>query len=499
MLDPAANSVVLAVVAAWLSPWISEPPLHHVKVTSPVLCADFSPDGKILALGCADGSIWTGFPADGTFRLFSRLPKGIPSLAFSRDGNKLAVSCFDGSIRFIEVTTAKEHGVIERAHERYASCLVYHPDGTVLASGGEDSFICLWDKSTGKLRSRFPIHLRDKGGGGEILCLAISSNGRRLASISQANALTLSELTTGRRLFQAVASAEYKSMSFSPDGRTVAGIERPGRIVCIRETATNSQRIRLECSSVLSRIAFSPCGKTLATVDYDNHLRLWDATTAKEVRKIAFRGFSLGSVAFSPDGQFLALISYDNCAFVWRAPNSSKGTPRRTKLDAKHIQEHFLRLAEEDGERAFHSIRALAAAENALSSLAQPFDKLRVRYKQIHQLLKELDSDQYTIREKAANGLVSFGSQALPLLRDVLERPGTLEVKQRVQRIVGRLEPTHSPDHLFWLRAIEVVELTATNEARGFLEHMGRELSGELALEASAALARLAKPQTQKQ
>lgn len=69
------------------------------------------------------------------------------------------------------------------------SCIKVHPDGAILATGGEDSFIYVWDVKTQKLVTT----LRDFHTG-KILDLSFSENGVYLASSSEDNQIGIWDL-----------------------------------------------------------------------------------------------------------------------------------------------------------------------------------------------------------------------------------------------------------------------------------------------------------------
>ncbi len=79
---------------------------------------------------------------------------------------------------------------------------------------------------------------------------------------------------------------------------------------------------------------------------------------------------------------------------------------------------------------------------------ARPADAPRM-----HQLLADLDSDQFEVRDKAQGELVELGDLAEPSLRQALLNKPTLEVRKRVEAVLERLhEPVTRPEILRSLR-----------------------------------------------
>src|SRR5204863_9593567 len=87
--------------------------------------------------------------------------------------------------------------------------------------------------------------------------------------------------------------------------------------------------------------------------------------------------------------------------------------------------------------------------------------------KRLTAYLRDLDSDQFTVREKAKQELEKLGEAAEPALRRVLEAQPSAEVRRQVMQLLDRLG---GPDRLRRSRTLEVLEWIGTAEARKVLE-----------------------------
>jgi hypothetical protein len=109
-------------------------------------------------------------------------------------------------------------------------------------------------------------------------------------------------------------------------------------------------------------------------------------------------------------------------------------------------------------------------------------------------LIKDLDDDRFSVRDKASRELAELGHFAEPSLKKVLDRQPSLETRKRVEELLRKLEEAGpSPEELRVLRAVEVLEMIGTPEAKGVLESLAKGAEeAELTRQAQASLRRLA-------
>ncbi|HEV3383754.1 MAG TPA: WD40 repeat domain-containing protein [Gemmata sp.] len=133
--------------------------LKGEKVTGSVL--KFSPDGKILAAGGGGydeaakkgwGKIRLLDPATGQeTAAFEGLDNRVTSIAFSPDGKLLASCCANGSAYLWEVDSARKKFIL--GENPNGGCSVtYSPDGKMIVCGSfvRSTVVKIWDASNGK-------------------------------------------------------------------------------------------------------------------------------------------------------------------------------------------------------------------------------------------------------------------------------------------------------------------------------------------------------------
>jgi WD40 repeat protein len=220
---------------------------------------------------------------------------------------------------------ARRRGVLE-GHKGPVTCLAISPDGRLLASGSDDMTVRLWNLADGAPLKTLECKTR-------ITCLAISSDGRTLAA--GAKMVRLWSLPDGAPLTleESDPDASYcipvDCIAISPDGRILAGGYRsyPLQFWSMPDGARlSSMEKRFGRHSTVYSMAFSPDGSVLAgwTGWNDEVLSLWNMRSGRWYSPM--RGThspSDRSLAFSSDGRML-VGGADETVYLWSLPD---GTP----------------------------------------------------------------------------------------------------------------------------------------------------------------------------
>jgi hypothetical protein len=143
--------------------------------------------------------------------------------------------------------------------------------------------------------------------------------------------------------------------------------------------------------------------------------------------------------------------------------------------------------------RARRSMALLAAdpkkSVTYLKEQLQPVPKADAE--RIDRLVADLDSENFAARQKAEQELEKLRELPEPALRKLLDAKPSLEVRQRAERLLQRIEDKPA-EVMQQLRAVTVLERLGTVEAREVLKHLATGTpEAWQTREAKAALERL--------
>ncbi len=272
----------------------------------------------LARLTVSDGQPLPDNLPDGVIARFSH-GASIYTVAFSTDGHLLASGGDDNSVILWNVTDgSKREEFVE--HNKFVTSVAFSPDGHRLASASLDGFVRLWPLSSERQRTS------DKDEG-DIESVAFSPNGKVLASGGgdREGFVTLWDIPQESRIVTLSAHGGIvESVAFSPDGQLLASASRD-KTIKLWDVGTQYMRKTLAGhKNVVRSVAFSPDGKTLASSSRDYTIKLWNVSSGKNSATFKIQGNNYiyaESVAFSPDGKLLAAACVDYTVKLWNAAN----------------------------------------------------------------------------------------------------------------------------------------------------------------------------------
>jgi WD40 repeat protein len=467
----------------------------------------YSPDGKTLVSqsygeGSTIGSsarIWDAAAGKEIKRVSWNADTLWSPGTLSADGRVLAYARQGDRITVTEVATKK---VLLEIEDLYAcSQMALSADGKWLIlrllnnqPGGIGTKVQLWDVVSGRM-------LTQVAGPGDVEGGAFDSTGRTLLvwrGRGDQRELTCFDVATGRKLPRAsVKPLAEGHVAIAPNGWYIAESSWKDGTVTLRETASGKSLGALAVGKYrVGELSFSPDGRFLAGGTMEGAVLVWDAVTAQEVACLEGHRGLVTSLAWSPYGNRLATGGIDLTILVWDAKAWRNDLARSSEaLTAKEMDEVWERLADAD------TLRAVPAVERLVRASKETLTHLKARLKpaapeelaRLKELVAQLNHDKYSVRQAAQRELEKGGEAALALLYKVLDDRPTLEVRQRVEKILLKIEVgPPSPETLRQLRALAALEMQNSPDSRAVLEALANgDPDAWLTREARASLKRL--------
>lgn len=279
----------------------------------PVRAVAAAPDGSLWASAGDEGTIHLWDPVSHRSRGSLRAGGKVQALSISLDGQRLAAACAGGPVRLWDLSRRAPVAAMKDSHVS-ATDVQFSPEGETLYSGGDLNVIGIWDGKSGQIRGVL------SGGVGAPNCIAISGDGRTLATAGNDRQITLWDLSSPAPVPIELGKhrAYVLCLAFSPDGSTLISGSEDGYVNLWDVAGRRSklpEPLRRHTGAVTGA-AFSPRGSQVTTIGGDGSIKVWNPDTAEVTLQQGHPGQVL-SIAFTPDGNGLLTGGEDGAVRVW--------------------------------------------------------------------------------------------------------------------------------------------------------------------------------------
>lgn len=234
-------------------------------------------------------------------------------------------------------------------HSSWVSAVAFNPQLRLLASGGLDDTIHLWDLKTGRLMRSLKGH--SKG----INDLSFHPRGQLLVSCSDDNTIRIWQITTGQTVH--VMRGHHHDITSLAVGRRgqllISGSE--DRTLGVWNLDQGSFTKWLSGNAGMIRcVAITPDEKRVVSGGFDNKIRVWDLASGKVERLLQGHLNSVNDLAISTDGRLLASAGKDRCVKLWSLQSGNllhnlRGHTREVNAIAIHPDRQSVVSASSDG------------------------------------------------------------------------------------------------------------------------------------------------------
>jgi cell division cycle 20, cofactor of APC complex len=235
--------------------------------------------GGILAVGTASGDVqlWDAERVKKVRSMGGHAAR-VGSLAWS--SHVLSSGSRDSAIFHHDVRVREHHISTLTAHTQEVCGLAWSPDGTTLASGGNDNLLCLWDAATTGTRSATPR----------------------------------ATLTDHQAAVKALAWCPWQRGLLATGGGTA------DRCIKTWNSASGALLSSTDTGSQVCSLLWSPHQRELLSSHgyAKNELALWSYPTMKKVKELTGHTARVLHLAGSPDGSTVCSAGADETLRFWR-------------------------------------------------------------------------------------------------------------------------------------------------------------------------------------
>jgi WD40 repeat protein len=233
------------------------------------------------------------------------------ALSWSPDGSLLASGGDDHHIQVFQAATGSTITSYQQ-HTRAVRALAWSIGNRHLASAGNDHTVQIWKGDSGQNLLTYQGHSH------WICALSWSPDGRLIASGDADNRIHIWNPHSGRLILMYQGhQSPVLALAFSPDTTLIASADESG-IIHVWETASGKlQTILKGHRKVISSLAWSPDGKQLVSGSWDSTLQIWDVANRKQVSVYAAHQRTINAVAWSAARKLVASASNDKTVQIW--------------------------------------------------------------------------------------------------------------------------------------------------------------------------------------
>lgn len=268
--------------------------------------ADWSSDGKQLAVALADGSIRIYNTADWNdyTEMFLTIGGGILSISWSPDGNSLAYGTTEGIAGIMNASNGEN--TQEWSHDDYIRAVAWSPNGQYLAAGGDENILYVYKVSNGEQERSFSSH------SDWIRNISWSADGQYVAAASDDATATVWSMREGNLVKTHRSHDDYcRDLGFSPNGEMLVTTSDDLNVYLYDPATSNipSRNLKGHTNWVMA-MDWGPKGRSLVTADNGGTIIVH---TIKSGDQMFFNSVDTETpwmdVEFAPDGQKIIAVS----------------------------------------------------------------------------------------------------------------------------------------------------------------------------------------------
>lgn len=288
-----------------------------------VTASSYSPSHRLLVVGFSSGLFGLyELPSMSNIHTLSISNQIIKTVSINKSGEWLAFGCPSTQQLLVWEWRSETYIIKQRGHAYGMRCMAYSPDGIVVATGGEDGSIKMWNSTSGFCYCTFKSHTAPVTS----VCFA---NASVVISSSLDGTVRAHDLHRYRnfKTYTSPTPSQFTCLAVDPAGEIItAGSMEPFHVYVWNLQTAKLLDVLSGHTGPVSEVAFHPVRGTLASASWDGTVKVWDLYKREGQPESIKHLNDVVCCAFRPDGLelctgtiggLLCFWSVDDCLLLY--------------------------------------------------------------------------------------------------------------------------------------------------------------------------------------
>ncbi|MEA3439011.1 MAG: protein kinase [Chloroflexota bacterium] len=270
---------------------------------------NLSPDGKWLVAIGPGSTINRYDPKTGVYKdtlANLELEPGdfLVGVAFSPDGKKMALGSINGSIYVLNYPSGELLMTLE-GHAYAGISSQFSPDGSRLLSNGFDTRAFVWDLSSGSALTEYTEHKDIVAGS------CFIQDGELVATASLDGSVRVWDAETGETLHTLPIVGCASSVELTPDGKTLVAGSCKGEVIGW-DVETRQETVKFKAhQGTIFDLDFNAEGTQILTAGFEGGAKVFDFPSGEEVATLFGHKGNVTQVLYGPDDKIAYTSAWD--------------------------------------------------------------------------------------------------------------------------------------------------------------------------------------------
>ena len=242
---------------------------------------------------------------------------------FNFDGRVVATGGADGKVLLWNTESGQIQLEIE-AHEYSIDNLAYHPNKQQVATtSASENCVKLWDTGSGIESAKIVV-------GHIINDLDYNKDGSKIVTADQSGTIKIWTTNPGKELLSIESTGRiFNNVIFSPDSSLIVASGENHKISIWDAQNGQLKRHINAHTELITDLSFDPSGNKIASASYDKTTKIWDVQSGRKLLTLLGHQNKIHSIDYNGNGSRLATASEDGIIKIWDVTPNNDNVPIR--------------------------------------------------------------------------------------------------------------------------------------------------------------------------